>query len=253
MRVVTWNVNSLRARMDHLARFVAEVDPDVICLQELKLAPDQIPTDALAELGLPHQVLLGQPAYNGVALLSKHPVTDPQRGFVDHDDPQARVVAATVQGVRIYGLYTPNGQSVGSPAFLYKLAWLDQLHREVHRYDPGSDLLVCGDMNIAPDDLDVWDPFASDGQVLCHPDERAALQRVLDWGLVDSFRERHPFDTAFTWWNYQKMGFARNHGLRIDHVFLSRSLMDRCTEVTIHRDVRGWDTPSDHAPVSVVI
>jgi exodeoxyribonuclease-3 len=121
----------------------------------------------------------------------------------------------------------------------------------VHRYDPASKLLVCGDMNIAPDDIDVWDPFRLDGQLLCHPHEREALQRVLDWGLTDVFRDQHPFATDFSWWNYQAMGFQRNHGLRIDHIFLSASLMSGATDATIHRDVRGWDTPSDHAPVSV--
>lgn len=253
MRVVTWNVNSLRARMEHLRRFVHEVDPDVLCLQELKLEQDQIPVEELQGLGYPHVVTWGQPAYNGVALMSKHEVEAPQTGFVDYDDDQARVVAGTVQGVRIYGLYTPNGQSVGSEAFLYKLAWLEQLYREVDRYEPTSELLVCGDMNVAASDLDVWDPFKAEGRVLFHPDERAALEKLRDWGLVDIFREENPFETAFTWWDYQKMGFQRNHGLRIDHIYLTRPLADRCREVTIHRDVRAWDSPSDHAPVSVVI
>ena len=113
------------------------------------------------------------------------------------------------------------------------------------------DVLVCGDMNVAPDVLDVWDPFKAEGQVLCHPDERAALQHALDWGLTDAFRDQNPFSPEFSWWDYQKMGFVRNHGMRIDHVFLTRSLLARCRRVTIHRDVRGWDNPSDHAPVSV--
>ncbi|MBX2799825.1 MAG: exodeoxyribonuclease III [Myxococcales bacterium] len=251
MRICTWNVNSLRARMEHLERFVRESDPDVICLQELKLAQDQIPVDALKALGFPHVVTWGQPAYNGVALLSKEPVDDPQTGFADFDDDNARVVAGTVAGIRIYGLYTPNGQAVGTDKFLYKLRWLEQLRTELDRYDPADDVLVCGDMNIAPGDLDVWDPFKAEGSVLCHPDERSRLQRIHDWGLTDAFRDRNPFESAFTWWDYQKMGFSRNHGMRIDHVMLTKSLLARCTEVTIHRDVRGWDTPSDHAPVSV--
>ena len=251
MKVVTWNVNSLRARMEHLGRFVGQVQPDVLCLQELKLEQDQIPIEAFAELGYPHAITWGQTGYNGVALLSKHEVTDPQLGFHDFDDDQARVVAGTVKGVRIYGLYTPNGQSVGTPAFHYKLRWLAQLRAELDRYDVSDDLLVCGDMNVAPTDLDVWDPFQADGRILAHADERAAIEALLDWGLVDAFREANPFDTAFSWWDYQKMGFRRNHGMRIDHVYLTPPLNDRCQEVTIHRDVRGWKMPSDHAPVSV--
>lgn len=254
MRVVTWNVNSLRARMEHLERFVAEVSPDVLCLQELKLEQDQIPIEALQALGYPHVVAWGQTAYNGVALMSKHEVHDPQTGLQDFDDDQARVVAGTVQGVRIYGLYTPNGQSVGSEAFHYKLRWLDQLRTELDRYSPEDALLVCGDMNVAPTDLDVWDPFKSEGRVLCHADERAAIQRLVDWGLVDVYREHHPFEQAFSWWDYQKMGFSRNHGMRIDHIYLTRPLAEGCSEVTIHRDVRGWKpSPSDHAPVSAVL
>ena len=252
MRVVTWNVNSLRARMAHLERFVAEVQPDVLCLQELKLEEEQIPVEAFHALGYPHVVAWGQVAYNGVALLSKHEVADPQRGFHGFGDDQARVVAGTVNGVRIYGLYTPNGQAVGSEAFHYKLGWLAQLRTELDRYDPTQDLLVCGDMNVAPTDLDLWDPFKAEGQVLAHPDERAAIERLVDWGLVDAFREANPFESAFSWWDYQKMGFSRNHGMRIDHVYLTKPLYARCREVTIHRDVRGWDTPSDHAPVSVL-
>ncbi|MEM6929362.1 MAG: exodeoxyribonuclease III [Myxococcota bacterium] len=251
MRIATYNVNSLRARMDHVRRFTEEASPDVLCLQELKLAEDQIPWEDLRELGYPHVIARGQPTYNGVAMLSKHPIDDPSTSFRGDDDPQARVVAGTVEGVRIYGLYVPNGQSVGSDKFLYKLDWLRRLDQEVRNYPADQPMLVCGDFNIAPTDLDVWDPFKFDGSVHAHPDERAALQRVLDWGLTDAWREVNPFEQQFTWWDYQKMGFVRNHGLRIDHVFLSKDLLGRLKTVTIHRDVRGWDTPSDHAPVSV--
>ena len=251
MRVCTWNVNSLRARMDHVRRFSDEGGCDVICLQETKVTDDLFPETALRALGWEHMAWWGQPTYNGVAILSKHPLHDVQKGFLDYDDEEVgRVIAATIQGVRIYGLYTPNGKQVGSPKFLYKLRWLEQLRRELERYDATDDVLVCGDMNIAPGDDDVWDPFELDGQLLCHPDEREALARVLDWGMVDAWRERHAWDQEFSWWNYQQMGFQRGFGLRIDHIFLTHSLHAKCTGVQIHRDVRGWDTPSDHAPVS---
>lgn len=237
--------------MDHVARYAAEAAPDVLCLQELKLDEAQIPYDDLRELGYPHVIARGQPTYNGVAMLSKHPIEDPATSFVDDDDPAARVIAGTVKGIRIYGLYVPNGQSVGSDKFLYKLEWLERLRAEVHRYPSDQPLLVCGDMNITPTDLDVWDPFKFNGSVHAHPHEREALERVLAWGLKDAWRHLNPFEQQFTWWDYQKMGFVRNHGLRIDHVFLSADLIARLTHMTIHRDVRGWDQPSDHAPVSV--
>lgn len=253
MRVATWNVNSLRARMAHVERFSAEGGCDVICLQETKLTDDLFPEAELKAMGWSHIAFWGQPTYNGVAILSKHPIDDVQRGFAGYDDDEevARILSGTIQGVRIYGLYTPNGQSVGSPKFHYKLRWLAQLRAELERYDPAQHLLVCGDMNIAPASLDVWDPFKLDGQLLCHPHERQALQHVLDWGLVDAWRERHRFASEFSWFDYQRMGFQRGFGLRIDHVFLTESLNKRCTAARIHVDVRGWDTPSDHAPVSV--
>lgn len=250
MRITTWNVNSLRARMDHVARFTREAAPDVLCLQELKLADDLFPLDVLREW-YPHCAWWGQPTYNGVAILSKLPLVDVRRGFAGSDDPEARLLTCVVDGIRLYGLYTPNGTELGSSRFHYKLRWLQQLRTELDSYPKDTALIVVGDMNVAPDDLDVWDPFKCDGQLLCHPDERAALQHVLDWGLVDAFREQNPYANDFSWWDYQKMGFQRNHGLRIDHTFLSPPLMRQLGKVTIHRNVRGWDQPSDHAPVSV--
>jgi exodeoxyribonuclease-3 len=250
MRLTTWNVNSLRARLDHVVRFAREAAPDVLCLQELKLVDDQFPEEVLEEW-FPHRAWWGQAGYNGVAILSKLPLDDVRRGFLDWDDPEARLLTCEVAGIRLYGLYTPNGTSLGSARFHYKLKWLAQLRAELDRYPKDSALMVVGDMNVAPDDLDVWDPFKCDGELLCHPDERAALQHVLGWGLVDAFRERNPYANDFSWWDYQKLGFQRNHGLRIDHAFLSPPLMKRLRKVTIHRDVRSWDQPSDHAPVSV--
>lgn len=250
MRVTTWNVNSLRARLDHVVRFVAEAKPDVLCLQELKLPQDQFPVDVLGPL-FPHSVWWGQPTYNGVAILSKLPLSDVRKGFAVDDDGEARVLTCVVDGVRLYGLYCPNGTELGSARFHAKLRWYDRLADEVAAYAADAEVLVVGDMNVAPDDLDVWDPFKCDGQLLCHPDERAAFARLCARGrLTDAFREREPFANAFTWWHYQKMGFQRNHGLRIDHALASAPLMARLRAITIHRGVRGWDQPSDHAPVS---
>lgn len=231
-------------------RFVDEHAPDVLCLQELKLAQDQFP-EALVRERFPHVQWWGQPTYNGVAILSRYPLSEVRRGLDGSDDPEARLLTCEVEGIRLYGVYVPNGMAVGSPKFHYKLRWLAQLRAELERYPRGSDLAIVGDMNVAPDDLDVWDPFKCDGELLCHPDERRAFAHLLDWGLHDAFRERSPFANEFSWWDYQKMGFQRNHGLRIDHTLLSDGLMARLQKVTIHRDVRGWDQPSDHAPVSV--
>ncbi len=250
LRFTTWNVNSLRIRLPHLLRFADEFAPDVVCLQELKLAQDQFP-EAEVRAVFPYVEWWGQPTYNGVAMLSRHPLVDVRRGFRGFDDPEARALSATVCGIRTYGLYVVNGQAVGAPKFHHKLEWLAALRADLDHLPTDTPVALLGDFNVAPDDLDVWDPFQCDGQVLCHPLEREALQRVLAWGLVDPFREKQPFANDFSWWDYQKMGFSRNHGLRIDHTFVSRALLPRVRKVTIHRDVRGWDNPSDHAPVSL--
>jgi exodeoxyribonuclease-3 len=246
MRITTWNVNSLRARLEHVLRFAREQQPDVLCLQELKLTDEDFPTDALRE-AFPHIERWGQRAYNGVAILSKVPMEGCRRGW----DEEARLLTCEVAGISLYSLYVPNGAPMGSERFRYKLQWLRQLRALLDTHPQQTPLVVVGDMNVAPGDLDVWDPFKCDEVLLCSTAERAALQHVLDWGLADPFREQHPFENAFTWWDYQKLGFQRNHGLRIDHAFVSRALMPRVQRVVIHREVRGWDQPSDHAPVSL--
>ena len=253
MRVATWNVNSLRVRLPQLIRWLNESQTDVVCLQEIKMVDKQFPAKELADAGWPHLAWMGQPTYNGVAIVSRFPLEDVQKGFEDGEevDAQKRVIAATVHGVRIIGTYVPNGHRVGSDKFAYKLRWLDRFKRLIDRLDPKTDVLWCGDMNIAPDDVDVWDPFEWEGKVLCHPEERRRLQSIVNWGFVESFRERNPFASQFSWWDYRAMGFQRNHGVRIDHVYLTDSLNKRCSNVAIWRDVRGWEQPSDHVPVSV--
>jgi exodeoxyribonuclease-3 len=269
VRLTTWNVNSLRMRLPHLLRFAEECRPDVVCLQELKLAQDQFPEAELRAV-FPHLAWWGQPTYNGVAILSKHPLDDVRRGFAGFPDAsqregmpsppphpeEARALSATVLGIRLYGLYVVNGQAVGAPKFHHKLAWLGALGKDLDALPPGTPTALLGDFNVAPGDLDVWDPFQCEGQLLCHPLEREALQHVLtppggQRVLVDPYRTKQPFANEFSWWDYQKRGFLLNHGLRIDHTFVSEALLPRVRKVTIHRDVRGWDNPSDHAPVSL--
>lgn len=252
MRVTTYNVNGLRARLEHVLRFAREQQPDVLCLQEIKLATELFPHEPLAE-HFPHRAVFGQKGYNGVALLSKRPLEDLQRGFAQSPDPDARIIAATVGGLRLYDLYVPNGGSVGSERFREKIVWYGTLSDEIARCSEGGrEVLVVGDMNVAPDDRDVWDVAATKNTLLCHPDERAAFASLLaKAGLHDALRTLRPEEKVFSWWDYRERGFLRDRGLRIDHTLPSTALLPRVRTVTVHRDVRGWDSPSDHAPVSI--
>jgi exodeoxyribonuclease III len=251
VKIATWNVNSLRMRHAHLAQWVKTAAPDVLCLQETKLEDHEFPHADLVALGYPHVVFRGERSYNGVAMLSKLPLDDVRFDFDDGvDDPQPRLVTARVAGIRVLGCYVPNGQEVGSPKFAYKLQWFDRLRAFLDRVaSPSDDVLLCGDLNVAPGEADVWDPFQCDGRVLFHPAERAKVGELLAWGLLDAWREKNPFGSQFSWWDYQGMGFQRNHGFRIDHVLVSRSLYARCRAISIERVVRTWKNPSDHVPV----
>lgn len=251
MRVATFNVNSLTARMEQLTAFCEESAPDVLCLQETKLTDDRFPREALEALGYPHQVFTGQKSYNGVAMLSRHPIDDPQTNFREGKrHPAARIVAGTVQGVRIYGLYCPNGTQVGSDRYHGKLAWFRRLREEIGtHHTPDDALILTGDFNITPTANDAWDPFRSEGQLLCTAEEREVFESLIGFGLVDTWREMHPYDVGFTWWDYQRMGFSRNQGLRIDHFLVTEPIYERVTACEIQRHVRGWERPSDHAPV----
>ena len=250
LAVATWNVNSIRARRERVLPWIAERRPDVLCMQETKAKDEVFPIEEVEAAGY-RAALWGQSPYNGVAILSREPAEDVQRGFGDGgDDSQARFLATTVAGVRVLCAYVPNGQEVGSPAFLYKLEWLERLRRFLDRTaDPGAPLLLCGDMNVAPEPRDVHDPAHWEGKTLFHPDERAALGRVCGWGLRDAFRLHHAEDGRFSWWDYRQLAFPRNQGLRIDHVFVTAPLAARCTACDIDRDARKGKQPSDHAPV----
>ncbi|HSN96841.1 MAG TPA: exodeoxyribonuclease III [Candidatus Nanopelagicales bacterium] len=254
MKVASWNVNSIRARLDQLTGWLARAAPDVVCLQETKCEDGQFPEAALGEAGY-RVAWFGQKTYNGVAIAARFglSIDDVQKNLgTDPDDAHRRLIAATIEGVRIINVYVPNGQAVGTPAFAYKLDWLSRLRDEIAaRYEPSQDLLICGDFNVAPDPIDVYDPRKWEGQVLFHPDERAALRRLLDWGLIDSFRARHPDQKAYSWWDYRVGAFRKNHGLRIDLALLSRPLFERCTEVSVDTRPRELQKPSDHAPIVV--
>jgi exodeoxyribonuclease-3 len=253
LHLATWNVNSVKARFDHLLRWLKEADPDVVCLQELKSTDDQFPAAEVAAAGWPHQLVWGQRTYNGVAIVSKRPLSDPQKGFRTGGgtDEQARLVAATADGVRVYGVYVPNGQEVGSDKFAYKLDFYARMRAELDPLDPAGRVAVCGDWNVAPTDQDVWDAFAAEGQVMFHPLEKQAMANVLAWGLTDAYRTLRPDGREYTWWDYRQLGFQRNHGWRIDHVMVSKPLVPLLREVQIWRPVRKWEKPSDHVPLSV--
>lgn len=251
--IATWNVNSIRARLAHLATWLGGTAVDVVALQETKVQDQDFPHADLTALGY-HSVFAGQKSYNGVAILSKQPATVLATELPGFVDPQRRVLAVSVCGLTLIDLYVPNGSSVGSDKYTYKLAWLDALGDwlTVLRRDHDN-LLVVGDFNIAPDDRDVHDADAWRGKILCSDDERQRLQRLFDLGLHDVFRQFEQAPQTFSWWDYRAGGFRRNEGLRIDLVLASGALAQRCTACTVDRLPRAWDKPSDHAPVVVEI
>ncbi|MFA9216268.1 MAG: exodeoxyribonuclease III [Sphingomonadaceae bacterium] len=249
MKLATWNVNSLNVRLPHVLKWLEENPVDVLCLQETKLTDDKFPVAAIEAAGY-HVVYSGQKTYNGVAILSKLPISDVVKNNPRYEDPQQRILAATIDGVRVVCAYVPNGQSVGSDKYDYKLGWLaafhDWLHDEAQQH---AQLAVVGDYNIAPDDRDVHDPAAWEGQILVSEPERTALNRLLAIGLQDAFRLFEQADKSFSWWDYRQLGFRLNKGLRIDHILLSPALVARCSACIIDRVPRKWEQPSDHAPV----
>jgi len=252
VKVATWNVNSIRARLDHACDWLERVQPDVLCMQETKVVDDDFPTDEFMRLGY-GVAMAGQLSYNGVAILSRLPMKELSIGLSGQGpDADKRAIAATISGVRIFSCYVPNGKTVTSPSFPEKLAWLEQLRSTLDATaDPKRDVLVCGDFNIATDDRDVYAPELFRGKVHYHPDEHRALAKVREFGLKDAFRELHSEGGLYSWWDYRGGGFRKNEGLRIDYVFLSESLVQRCTSATMDVEPRRLDKPSDHIPVLV--
>lgn len=249
MKIVSWNVNSLRARLPHVQGWLEAHRPDVLGLQEIKMESPAFPAAELAALGYRAEVD-GQRTYNGVALLSREPGSDIQRGIPGFEDEQRRVIAGTWSGTRIINVYVPNGQSVGSDKYAYKLRWLDALagwlREELARYPR---LAIMGDFNIAPEDRDVHDPEAWRGQVLCSEAEREKLAVLLDLGLVDAFRLLEQPEGAYSWWDYRAAAFRRKHGLRIDLILVSAALAREVRASGIDVEPRRAERPSDHAPV----
>ena len=249
LKVASWNVNSLNVRLPHVLAWCDIARPDILALQETKLTDDRFPVEALLEAGY-HSVYSGQKTYNGVAILSREPAVDCTTDIDGLDDPQRRILAATIGDVRIINLYVVNGSEVGSEKYEYKLHWLEQVNRfvvdEMQRFDK---VIVLGDFNIAPEDRDVHDPDAWHERILCSTPERQALQAMLDLGLSDTFRLFEQEEKTWSWWDYRMAAFRRNMGLRIDLILASKVLAEKCRAAYIDKEPRRQERPSDHAPV----
>lgn len=246
-KIATWNVNSLRVRLPHVLTWLESAKPDVLALQETKVPDDDFPFAAIEEAG--YQVVAsGQRTYNGVAILSRIKAKDLVMDIPGQDDPQRRVLGATIGDVRVLNLYVPNGESVGSVKYGYKLGWLKNLQAYLQaELVKHPKFIILGDFNIAPADIDVHDPAAWAGKVLCSDLEREALAGITALGFNDCFRKLHPDTKTFSWWDYRMNGFKRNLGLRIDHILASYPL--QCDRVSIDPEPRKWERPSDHTPV----
>lgn len=248
MKIVSWNINSLRKRQDRLFDWLEAIKPDIVCLQETKCPDDQFPALALQAVGY-RSAYHGEKSYNGVAILAKREPRDVCPSLCDEVvDPQARVIAATIGDVRVFSIYAPNGQAVGSPAYEYKLHWYRRL-RDCVANEKSVDVIVCGDFNVAPEDIDVYDPDLWRGAIMASESERAAFRELCKIGLCDTLRIHHKEGELYTWWDYQMRAFEKNRGLRIDAVLASEKLATKCIASGIDREMRKGKEASDHAPV----
>ncbi|WP_197737857.1 exodeoxyribonuclease III [Aquicella lusitana] len=248
-KIATWNVNSLRVRLPHVLTWLRDVEPHVLAVQETKLPDEDFPLDAIHEAGYT-AIFAGQRTYNGVAIFSREKTTEMITDIPELDDHQRRVLGATIDGIRILNLYVPNGERVGSEKYQYKLNWLNKLDaflkEELKKYDR---MIVLGDFNIAPEEIDVHDPRLWEGQVLFSEPERNAFRNMLKVGFQDCFRLHSPSEKSYTWWDYRLGAFRRNMGLRIDHILASNALAPQCVKCEIDKAPRTWERPSDHVPV----
>jgi len=252
MKIATWNINGLRARLDFVLAWLSERQPDIVGLQELKLTDDKFPSSAFEELGY-HSLSHGQKAWNGVAILSRDPAEVTTRGLADQADFGARLISARVSGIEFSTVYCPNGKNLDHEDYAHKLAWYESLVGYLdEKHQAGSDLVLCGDFNICPDSLDSWKGEKAAGSIFHTDAERERLQGVLDWGLPDLLRHKYADEKAFSWWDYRGGAFHRGHGLRIDFLLGTKSILDRLEDVVVDRDWRKKKdgmTASDHAPV----
>jgi exodeoxyribonuclease-3 len=256
LKITTWNVNSLTARLQHVLDWLAANPVDVLCLQELKLTDDKFPLDAIREAGYPHCAVFGQRTYNGVAILSRTGVRDMVKNIAGFEDEHSRVVTVTVDGpsgeLRLMNGYFVNGQAPGSEKFAYKMRWMDGLASYVgSELQKHPKLVLVGDFNITPEDRDSYDPVGLRETIHHTTEERDHFRRLLALGLTDSFRLFEQPEKSYSWWDYRMLGYQKNRGLRIDHVLVSEALKAQVKACTIDRTPRKWKQPSDHAPVTV--
>lgn len=251
MKIASWNVNSVKARLPRVVEYLQESSVDVVCLQELKTVDDAFPREEIEALGY-HVETHGQKTYNGVAILSKHPMEDIMRGLPGNpEDEQARYIEATIQGVRIASIYLPNGNPINTEKFPYKLEWMDRLFdRSQELLKAEGPVVLAGDYNVIPMDEDCYDPKAWEGDALTQPESRSKFRRILNHGYADAYRTFTP-DVNYTYWDYQRGAWQKDHGIRIDHLLLSAPAMDLLKDVGIDKGPRGKERPSDHTPIWV--
>jgi len=251
VKIASWNVNSVRARLERVLAWLEAHRPDVLCLQETKVVDEAFPVEPFEDAG--YQALFhGQKTYNGVAILSRTTPMEICRGFDDgEDDLGARFLVAEIGALWVASAYVPNGREVGSSHFHDKLAWFGRLRRFLEaNTSPDQEVALCGDWNVTPDDRDLWNPEERAGELHCHPDERAALQHLSEWGLTDTFRMHHDEAERYSWWDYRQLGFPKNRGMRIDLILATAPLADRCVGADIDREARKGKGASDHTVIT---
>jgi exodeoxyribonuclease III len=250
MLLASWNVNSIAIRLPQVLAWLTQVNPDVLCLQETKTVDEKFPREAFEAAGYQSQ-FFGERTYNGVAIISKLPLVNVQKGFIEEDDPRAcRFIEALAGPLYVLNAYIPNGQSVGSDKYEYKLRWLRALKSHLAtNHDPNTALALCGDFNIAPEDRDVYKPEEVGGSIMCSETERQALALIKEWGFEDAFRLHNQSAGEFSWWDYRMGAFRRNMGFRIDHIWATKPAALTCNRAWIDKAPRKQERPSDHAPV----
>lgn len=251
MKLATWNINGISSRLQHVVDWTAANEPDVLCLQELKSVDAKFPVQKLKAAGFSHIEFHGEKAYNGVALLSKNPIHHVRKSLPgDTADAPRRLIEGVIDGIRIVNVYAPHGTKFGSDNFTFKLDWLSRLRKYFDSdFDVEEDVILCGDLNVAPHELDVWKPSLWKDKMHFSKPERDAIMNVKRWGFVDLFRQVNGDEKEFSWWSNFRHDFEKDRGLRIDHIWASPPLAEACTDCWIDKTPRGWDSPSDHAPV----
>lgn len=249
LTIASWNVNSVRARLNQIVAWIRKVNPGILCLQETKVTDNLFPEENFLAEGY-HSAIFGQTKYNGVAILSKYDIENPIKGLRENNlNEQARIISAKICGINIICLYAPDARSINHESFSYKLNWFNRLDAYLKNYyKKEEDIIVCGDFNIAPTDVDVYDPDLWICKTYIHPKIRSSFKKIESWGLVDFFQILGESKHSFTWWDY-KEGFIKNKGMRLDHILGSEGLVSRLTKIWVDKEVRSLPKPSDHAPI----